>query len=355
MLNVTKSFLPPLEEYMAYVKRSFDNVWLTNRGELVNELEKKLSNYLNLDYLTLTANGTLPLQIAIKALELKGDIITTPFSYVATTNAIVWENCTPIFVDIEPNYLTIDTNKIETAITDKTSAILATHVFGNPCDIEAIEIIAKKHNLKIIYDAAHAFGVTYKGKSIFTYGDVSTCSFHATKLMHTGEGGMFYSPDYELQKKMFFHHNFGHNGPHTFEEAGINAKMSELHAAMGLAVFKYIDKVIARRKKAVEIYRELLKGSNIDILKIRPNTEWNYHYFPIIFKTEKELLKAIERLNNHQIFPRRYYYPSLDTLHYVNSNKMEVSQDFAKRILCLPLSADISSNKIKEISTILFS
>lgn len=350
MLNVTQSFIPPHEEYMKYLKRCLDNKWLTNRGELVLELEQKLSEFLRLPYLTLTANGTLPLQIAIKAMRLKGEIITTPFSYVATTNVILWENCTPVFVDIEPEYFTIDPERIESAITDSTSAILATHVFGNPCDVEAIENIARKFNLKVIYDGAHAFGVRYKNRSIFEYGDVSTCSFHATKLMHTGEGGMFYSQDYELQKKMYFHHNFGHNGHYNFEEAGINAKLSELHAAMGLAVFDHMDEIIEKRKTAVETYRNLLTSSKLKFLQIRPETEWNYHYFPVIFSSEEELLSALERLEAQQIFPRRYYYPSLNTLPFVPYKEMPVSEDFSKRILCLPLSAQISDEEIVSVT-----
>src|SRR5690606_1654385 len=189
MINVTKTFLPPQEEYNAILKRSWDKNWITNRGLLVQELEDELKDYLGVSNIIAMTNGTLPLQIAIKALGLKGDIITTPFSYVATTSSIVWEGCNPVFVDIHPEYLTIDETKIEAAITPKTTAILATHVFGNPCEVEAIDVIAKKHNLKVIYDAAHCFGVTYKGESLFNYGDVSTCSFHATKLFHTGEGG----------------------------------------------------------------------------------------------------------------------------------------------------------------------
>jgi len=186
MINVTKTFFPPLEEYQQQLQRVWKNEWLTNRGELVRQLEEKLKTHLNISDIILMANGTLPIQIALKLLANGGEVITTPFSYVATTSAIVWENCTPVFVDIHPEYLTIDETKIEAAITEKTTAILATHVFGNPCNIEAIEKIAEKHHLKVIYDAAHCFDVVYKGKSIFEFGDVSTCSFHATKLFHTG-------------------------------------------------------------------------------------------------------------------------------------------------------------------------
>jgi dTDP-4-amino-4,6-dideoxygalactose transaminase len=260
MIVVVKSFLPPIEEYTAQVQRAYNNHWLTNRGELVKELEQKLIDYLQLSEskILITNNGTIPIQIALKLLGKDGEIITTPFSYVATTASIVWENCTPVFVDIHPEYLTIDESKIEAAITDKTTCILATHVFGNPCHIEEIERIATKYNLNVIYDAAHCFGVQYKGKSIFEYGDVSTCSFHATKLFHTGEGGAVFCKDPDLFQKFFYSHNFGHNGPLDFHGLGINAKVSELQAAMGLAVLPYMEHILSERKKVVDLYDKTL-------------------------------------------------------------------------------------------------
>lgn len=350
MINVTQTYLPPQEEYQAILKRAWDNKWLTNRGELVQELEGKLKDYLQVPHLTLTTNGTLPIQIAIKTLCLTGEIITTPFSYVATTSSIVWENCTPVFVDITPDYLTIDETKIEAAITEKTTAILATHVFGNPCDVEAIERIAKKHDLKVIYDAAHCFGVKYKGQSIFNYGDVSTCSFHATKIFHTGEGGCWITNNDELQRQLFYHHNFGHNGPGEFASVGINAKMSELQAAMGLAVFNHLGEIFAGRKKAVNKYHELLKNSKLQVLKLREGTDWNYHYFPVIFKTEADLLLAKEKLNAANIFPRRYFYPSLNNLNYLEQKIVcPTSEALSRRILCLPLSAELSATICKDI------
>ncbi len=233
MINVTQTFLPPIEEYVEYLQQIWDSRWLTNRGRLIQELEVKLKDYLGIENLLIVNNGTIALQIAIKALNLKGEIITTPFSYVATVSSIVWENCEPVFVDIDKDYLTIDETKIEAAITDKTSAILATHVYGNPCNVEAIQAIAEKHNLKVIYDAAHCFGVKYKGESILNWGDVSTLSFHATKLFHTGEGGGIVCNDEQLAHKIFYHHNFGHNGPEEFFGLGVNAKLSELNAARG--------------------------------------------------------------------------------------------------------------------------
>lgn len=353
MIPVTKTFLPPIDEYQAQVQRIFDNHWLTNRGELVCELEEKLKTILKIDWLTITNNGTIPLQIALKLLGKGGEVVTTPFSYVATTASIVWENCTPVFVDIHPEYLNIDETKIEQTITEKTTCILATHVFGNPCHIEAIETIAKKYGLSVIYDAAHSFGVNYKGQCIFNYGDVSTCSFHATKLFHTGEGGAMFARDKDFQHKLFYSHNFGHNGPLNFHGLGINAKISELQAAMGLAVFPYIDTILSERRKVVEQYDKLLDFSKIQKIKIRANTEWNYSYYPIIFKDEITLLKVQEILNQKNIFPRRYFYPSLNTIEYVKGQSMPISEDIASRIMCLPLYVGLELDKIEEICFII--
>jgi len=353
MINVTKTFFPPIEEYTKQLERIWKNQWLTNRGELVQELEEKLTKHLGVNNLTLTTNGTLPIQIAIKALGLSGEIITTPFSYVATTSAIVWENCTPIFVDIDPEYLTIDENKIEEAITEKTSAILATHVFGNPCHVDAIEAIAKKHNLKVIYDAAHCFEVRYKGESIFNYGDVSTCSFHATKIFHTGEGGCWITNNEELQRKMYYMHNFGHDGPEDFQGLGINAKMSELQAAMGLSVFNHMQDITASRKEIVDFYNQKLDFSKLRKIKIRESTQWNCSYYPVIFETEELLLKVQKALNDQNIFPRRYFYPSLNTLNYVKGSSMPVSESIASRVLCLPLSSDFNPSELEKIVAII--
>ena len=353
MINVTKTFLPPIEEYNKHVQRAWDNQWLTNRGELVLELEEKLRNYLSVSNVIVTNNGTIPLQIALKLLGQQGEIITTPFSYVATTAAIVWENCTPVFVDIHPEYLTIDETKIEAAITDKTTAILATHVFGNPCNVEAIEVIAKKHKLKVIYDAAHSFGVWYKDKSIFDYGDVSTCSFHATKLFHTGEGGAMFANNTDLQHQLFYSHNFGHNGPLAFHGLGVNGKISELQAAMGLAVLPYMETILDERKKIVDYYNLNLDFSKLQSLKIRENTIWNYSYYPIIFETEDQLLKVEKVLNDNQIYPRRYFYPSLNRIDYVEGQSMPISESIASRILCLPLYVGLSNDDYNKIVSII--
>lgn len=353
MINITKTFFPPIEIYQKQLERIWKNQWLTNRGELVIELEEKLKNFLNIDNILITNNGTIPIQIALKLLGNGGEIITTPFSYVATSAAIVWENCTPVFVDIHPEYFTINETKIEAAITNKTTAILATHVFGNPCHVEAIEFLAQKHNLKVIYDAAHCFGVTYKGKSLFEYGDISTCSFHATKVFHTGEGGAVFTNDKELQHKIFYSHNFGHNGPLNFYGLGINAKISELQSAMGLSVLPFMEEILNGREKTVHFYNENLIFKKIQTLKLRDGINWNFSYYPIVLDSENLLLEIMNRLNENNIFPRRYFYPSLNTLKYVVGDKMPISESIASRVLCLPLSAEYKEEDLNLITSII--
>ncbi|WP_423818721.1 DegT/DnrJ/EryC1/StrS family aminotransferase [Salinimicrobium sp. TIG7-5_MAKvit] len=353
MINVTKTFLPPIEEYQKYLEQIWNSNQIANGGKLWYELQAKLKDYLDSPDLILTANGTLPLQIALKVLAGNGEVITTPFSYVATTAAIVWENCTPVFVDIHPEYLTIDETKIEAAITEKNTAILATHVFGNPCNVEEIDRIAKKHGLKVIYDAAHCFGVKYKGQSIFNFGDVSTCSFHATKIFHTGEGGAMFCKDPELYEELFYKHNFGNKSATEFSGLGINAKMSELKSAMGLAVLPYVDFDIKPRKKIYDFYQEALKESQLNMIKLRGGVEWNYSYFPVIFSDKKHLLKTQKILNEKVIFPRRYFYPSLNSLSYIQGKKLEISESISHRILCLTFYADLNPAQLKEIRTTL--
>ena len=350
MIQVTKTFLPLQDEYQAILKKAWDTGWMTNRGVLVKELEDKLQDYLKSRSLIAMTNGTLPLQIAIKALGLKGEVITTPFSYVATTSSIVWEGCIPVFVDIHPEYLTIDETKIEAAITGRTSAILATHVFGNSCNVELIDVIAKRHNLKVIYDAAHCFGVTYKGQSVFNYGDVSTCSFHATKLFHTGEGGALFC-NKDLYDVMYQHHNFGHDGPEAFYGMGINAKMSEPQAAMGLSVLPYIKEIIKDRKRIVDIYDNQLQ--ELKTIKIRAHTKWNYSYYPVVFKTENDLLSVLSHLKEYNIFPRRYFYPSLNRLPYLEDISIPISDSISKRILCLPLYYGLLKRDILKICNLI--
>lgn len=352
-IYVTKSFMPPIEEYTKYIERIYSLSVLTNQGPLLKELEDKLSSYLNVKNFQYVTNGTIALQIALKALDIEdGEIITTPFSYVATTSSILWEKCKPVFVDIETDNFTIDVNKIEQAITPYTKAIMAVHVFGYACDIEKIQQIANKHNLKVIYDAAHAFGSKYKGKSLLNYGDISTCSFHATKLFHTIEGGACVVKDDGISKKLDLIKRFGHNADNHFC-LGINAKQSEFNAAMGLANFPYIDEIIEKRKIISEIYDKELDGI-VQRPKKQEFLEYNYAYYPIVFKSEKELLKAFEALNKEDIYPRRYFYPSLNTLHYLKEYQpCPISEDICSRVACLPLYPMLDLDDISRICQII--
>ncbi|MFD1096357.1 DegT/DnrJ/EryC1/StrS family aminotransferase [Salegentibacter chungangensis] len=353
MIQVTKTFLPPKEEYHRIIQEIWESNQIANGGLLHSRLQQELKKLLNIPNIILTANGTLPLQISLKSLAKGGKVITTPFSYVATTSSIVWENCTPVFVDIHPEYLTINEEKIEAVITRNTTAILVTHVFGNPCNVEAIAKIAEKHNLKVIYDAAHAFGVNYKGESIFNYGDVSTCSFHATKLFHTGEGGAMFCKDEILNNELFYSHNFGHRTAVDFQGLGINAKMNELQAGMGLAVLPYVSRIMEARKQVVNTYDKSLDFEKLNKLIIREGTEWNYSYYPVIFKDEKTLLEVKSALNKENVFPRRYFYPSLNTLNYVEYSAMKISQDISNRIMCLPLYSGLKMKEVAMISGII--
>ncbi len=353
-IYVTVPYLPEFETYSKYLKGIWQRQWLTNNGPLVNELELKLKEYLQVPHLLYLNNGTIALQIAIKALKLKGEIITTPFSYVATTSSIVWEGCTPVFVDIDSKTFNIDAAKIEAAITPNTTAILATHVFGNPCEIEAIDKIAKKHNLKVIYDAAHCFGTKYNGKSVFEFGDIVTTSFHATKLFHTVEGGAVFTNDSELLKEMALLRNFGHNGPENFDAVGINGKNSEFHAAMGLANLENIEAILLSRKNQSLQYNKWLDRPDITKVEINKNASYNYAYYPVIFESEAVLLKVKTELEANRIFPRRYFYPSLNTVEiYKSENKMPVSETVAKRILCLPVYHQLSNEEIDFVCRII--
>ncbi|MFN5032404.1 MAG: DegT/DnrJ/EryC1/StrS family aminotransferase [Flavobacteriia bacterium] len=353
MINVTKTYLPDINLYTSYLQRAYDACWLTNRGELVVELEEKINSFLGIPSCILMTNGTLPIQVALHLLAEKGEVITTPFSYVATTSSILWEGCTPVFADIDPLTWTIDPQTIRDKITKKTTCILATHVFGNPCDVEALAEISKTHNIPIIYDGAHAFGVRYKGESIFSFGTFSTCSFHATKLFHCGEGGMLTSGNAKLLELAFHKHNFGHNGPLDYHCVGINAKMSELQAAMGLAVLPEVDALIAHRKLIVEKYQEAL-GDCVSYLQIREHTDWNYAYFPVVFSSEEITNRVITQLNASEIFPRRYFHPSLNTLSYLSAqHAMPVSESLVSRILCLPVSHSLNHEEVMFISQLI--
>ena len=349
-INVTKAFLPPVEEYEAYVRQIWQSEQLTNQGPLLKEFERQAESYLGLSNLQFVSNGTIALQISLHALGITdGEIITTPFSYVATTSSILWERCKPVFVDIEPDTFCIDSQKIEAAITDRTRAIMPVHVFGVPCDVEGIEKIAKKYSLKVIYDAAHAFGVEYKGKSLLSYGDISTCSFHATKLFHTIEGGAVVTPHLEVAKRVELIKRFGHDGDDHLM-LGINAKSNEFQAAMGLVNLKYVDSNIEKRKKIADIYDGLL-SRGIHKPKRMPNIKQNYAYYPIVLSSEDHLFNVIKTLAKESVYPRRYFYPSLNKLSYiVDEQSCPISEEISKKILCLPLYADLDPQDARKIA-----
>jgi len=354
MIPVTKPFLPPQEEFNHYLAGIWKRNWITNMGPLANDLEIKLKKYLSVNHLLFVSSGTMALQMAIKALGLKGEIITTPFSFVATTSSIVWEGCDPVFVDIDSKSLNINATKIEAAITKKTVAILATHVFGNPCDVVAIQEIADKYGLRVIYDGAHAFGVQIGGRSIFSYGDISVCSLHATKLYHSIEGGLLITKDPILLKKLAYMRNFGFDGPEAFSELGINGKNSEFHAAMGLVNLKYMSQIHEKRERLTKHYDRMLGKIRAFVPEWYRGATRNYAYYAVIFESEGLAIRCLEALKRKEIFARRYFYPSLaKALPYLTPSHMPVTEDVAKRVLCLPLYFDLSFEELDMISRII--
>lgn len=352
MIPVTKPYLPDRARLDAYIDRIYDTCWLTNNGPLVKELTERLKEYLGVEHLLLVSNGTLALQIAYRALEIKGTALTTPFSFVATTSSLVWEGIAPKFVDIDSETFCMNPDLIEEAITPDVSAIVPVHVFGNACEVERIDEIAKKRGLKVIYDAAHAFGVKYKNESILDFGDASTLSFHATKLFHTIEGGAIVFKEKEALERAKLLINFGIDGPDSIVGLGINAKMNEFQAAMGLAVLESINHITKTREQAWKYYHNKLK-SRFQLQKWNPYATTNYGYFPVLFQTEDDLIKAQKLLNNNQINPRRYFFPSLDTLPYIHNPNCTTSETISKRILCLPIYSEIKKDEIDIIISLL--
>jgi dTDP-4-amino-4,6-dideoxygalactose transaminase len=344
MIHVTKTYLPNKEKYQKYVDEIFENGWVTNNGPMVQRLEKKLAEYLGVKNVVLVSNGTVALEIAYRTLGINGFAITTPFSFVATTSSLVTNGILPIFADIDEKTLNLNPANIEKLITPNTSAIVPVHVFGNACEVEEIEKIAKKHDLKVIYDAAHAFDVKYKDKSVLNYGDISTLSFHATKLFHTIEGGALIINDDKLAQKARYLINFGIENQESIPHLGTNAKMNEFEAAMGLCVLDDIEKIKESRKEVIEYYEKGLKGI-VQFQEQNQNATENYSYFPVIFKDEAELLRVQKALNDKQIFPRRYFFPSLDTLNYIEpKQECKISRDISKRILCLPVYTELEKD-----------
>ena len=353
MINVTKTYLPNKEKYKKYIDEIYDNGWVTNNGPILKLLEKRLAEYLGVKNIVLVSNGTVALEIAYRVLGIKGDIITTPFSFVATTSSLVTNGLNPIFSDIDSQTLNLDANNIENMITKNTSAIVPVHVFGNGCEVEKIDAIANKNNLKVIYDAAHAFGVKYKGESILNYGDISTLSFHATKLFHSIEGGALVINDDSLVKKARYLINFGIKNAESIPELGTNAKMNEFEAAMGLCVLDDMQDLNVKRKTVYEFYKKELEGI-VKFQEQNKDSTQNYSYFPIILENEEQLSQVEKSLHEKEIYPRRYFYPSLDTLTYINPKQFcEVSRDISKKILCLPMYAELNASIILKICDII--
>ncbi len=342
MINVTKTYLPNKKKYIKHIDEIYENGWITNNGPKVRELEKKLEKYLGVKNVVLVSNGTVALEIAYRTLDIKGFAITTPFSFVATTSSLVTNGILPIFADIDKNTLNINPKNIEKLITSNTSAIVATHIFGNPCEMESIEKIAKANNLKVVYDGAHSFDVKYNNKSILNFGDISTLSFHATKLFHTIEGGALIINDDTLVDKARYLINFGIKNQEEIPHLGTNAKMNEFQAAMGLCILEDIEEIKEKRKILFDNYKSKLERI-VEFQKLHDNIILNYAYFPIILKNENELMKLQNALNKKDIYPRRYFYPSLDSLDYIEPKQnMPVARRISKKILCLPLYPELS-------------
>jgi len=361
MITVTKPDLPPLGKYIEYLKKIWASRWLTNNGEFVQLLENKLEEYLKVKKLVLVANGTLALQLSLRALELKGEVITTPFTFSATTNVILWEGLKPVFADIDPETFNIDPEDVEKKITNKTSAILAVHVYGNPCYVEKLQKIADKYNLKLIYDAAHAFGVEYKNQSVLNYGDISTLSFHATKIFHTIEGGALVVKDRELLEKLQLLRNHGIKSEEEVVLPGTNAKMNEFQAVMGLCNLETIDEKIRMREKLYNRYKEGL--NDIECVKFQKiiASRYNYIYIPVCFESKDKRDEIYSELVKRGIKPRKYFYPLTVNFNYfrekglnlVKKYNLKIASDIANRILCLPLYSDLDVEVVNKIVKII--
>ena len=357
MIPVTKPYLPNREKLNQYIDGIYERNWLTNNGPLVQELTQRLASYLGVENLLLVSNGTLALQVAYHALGItaadKPEAITTPFTFIATASSLKWQGVEPVFTDIDADTWCLDPAKIEDKITANTKAIVPVHVFGNACDVEAIDTIAQKYNLKVIYDAAHAFGVTFKDKSLLAYGDAATLSFHATKLFHSIEGGAIvfkHKEDLDRAKKAI---NFGIVGPEEIDSLGINAKMNEFQAAMGLCVLDELENNLSSRSAVWNTYAEVL-GTQFQLQKIHPGVQYNYAYFPVVFDTAEQATQVLNALKENDVIARRYFYPSLDTVDYFQIEEHQpLSKDIASRILCLPIYDDLDNKTQNRIISLI--
>ena len=358
-IQVTRSSIPDIEEYIKEIKDIWDSRWLTNMGAKHKALEAQLIEYLKVRNITLFTNGHLALESIITALDLKGEVITTPFTFASTTHAIVRNGLKPIFCDINPNDYTIDVNKIESLITEKTSAIIPVHVYGNICEVETIDTIAKKYNLKVIYDAAHTFGVTVNGKGIGSFGDASMFSFHATKVFNTIEGGAVTYNEPSIKEKLDTLKNFGITGQETVEYVSGNAKMNEFQAAMGICNLRHVDNEIAKRKIVVDRYNEQLGGiEGIKLSKPQAGVKSNYAYFPVVFHGyKKDRDEVFEELKTHNIFARKYFYPLTNSFdcykEQYNADDTPIAKYISERVLTLPLYADLELEDVDRICEII--
>jgi len=351
MIPVTKAYIPSLDEFVNNLRPIWESGVLTNNGAAVKSLESALANKLSVSNLKLVCNATIGLQLVLNALGVKGEVITTPFSYVATTNSILWERCKPVFADIDPLTFNIAPENVEKAITDGTTAILATHVYGNPCDLEALQKIASRHSLKLIYDCAHGFGVRVGGRSLLSYGDCSVTSLHATKLFHTVEGGLVVSNNRELINQIDLNSRFGHEGEESYTSVGINAKMSELHAAVGLTILPKLEEIVAHREQISNIYDS---GLTAEIYRPKPEklVDYNYAYYPILLRDEIEMLRVRDELKKNNVHPRRYFHPSLNLLPFLpleERNSCPISESVASRVLCLPIYPGLKTSEVDMI------
>lgn len=357
-INVTRSSMPSYEEYCEEIKSIWETVHLTNMGPIHNRLKEQIKAYMGVENVEMFVNGHLALYCAIKALGLKGEIITTPFTFASTTNAIVQAGCVPVFCDVKEDY-TIDESKIEELITDKTVAILGVHVYGNICNVEVIQEIADKHGLKVIYDAAHAFGVKYKGRGIGSYGDISMFSFHATKVFHTIEGGCLTYGDESLTDKIFKQRNFGVAGD-ELECFGTNAKMNEFQAAMGICNLRHIDQEIASRKEAFERYNKRLKNARgLRLLRFADGLVQNYAYYPVLVDGKKFGMnrdELVKKLGESGIFARKYFYPLVSENREFDADmtaSTPKAKEYSRNILCLPMYAHLDTSDVDKICDII--
>ena len=362
-ITVTSPLLPDLQEFIPYLEDIWDRKWVTNNGYYHKELEKKLAEYLGVEFISLFTNGTLPLITALQALDIHGEVITTPYSFVATTHSLLWNGIKPVFVDIDPKTCNLDPDKIEAAITHRTAAIMPVHCYGIPCDVEKIQAIADKHHLKVIYDAAHTFGVKINGKSILEYGDMATLSFHATKVYNTLEGGALVVKSAEMKQKIDFLKNFGFAGETTVLAPGINSKMDEVRAAYGLLNLKQVDKAIETRKVISDLYREGLKDvKGVRLLDESQGVRNNYSYFPI-FIEEKEYGISRDalyfKMQEQNIYGRRYFYPLISTfmmykdLESARPKNIPVATRIAEEVLCLPIYYGLENQDVERIIEII--